>query len=259
MDYRPSSHHEYEVKTLLLHYGWFVITVFHASGEKVLQDSYFEALGIKPNGNKSEEEKIREAYNKAHDIRKFEIEMYWRRSAYLWTLQGAALAALAIVLSRFTFNADCIEPYPETDDKCYLDRIRLVVVVAIWCFGTFGAFVWLLLLRGAKFWQNNWERHVDFLEDKVSGALYKTYPVKEYKEPYSVSALNELMAMFTLLMWVLIGVMSVWISLGAIALVKIVLPVFSSMLILAYLFDANVRMTDFGDQKTRCPHNPFDH
>ncbi|WP_380055574.1 hypothetical protein ACFE33_00695 [Falsihalocynthiibacter sp. SS001] len=230
-----------------------MVNRLHASGDKILQDNYFEALGINPNNNESEETKHREAYDKAHDIRKFEIEMYWRRSAYLWTLQGAALAGLALILATGTLNVNCLGPASETPKKCHLDWIRLVVIVAIWCFGTFTAFVWLLLLRGAKFWQNNWERHVDFLEDQVSGALYKTYPVTKFDAPYSVSKLNELMAGFTLLMWILIGTISVAIVFGPNSLITIVLPGFFALLFLAYLFDSNLRMTEFGEPMTKHP------
>jgi len=223
-----------------------------------VQDNYFEALGIKPNGNEFEERKRREAYDKAHDIRKFEIEMYWRRSAYLWTLHGAALAGLALILSTVTLSEDCLRPASETTEKCNLDWVRLVVIVAIWCFGTFTAFVWLLLLRGAKFWQNNWERHVDFLEDQISGALYKTYPVTKFDAPYSVSKLNELMAGFTLLMWILIGTITVAIVFGTISLVTIVLPGFFVLIFLAYYFDSELRMAKFGEPMTKHPRKDSD-
>lgn len=230
----------------------------HSSGEEILQDNYFEALGITPGDDKSELKKLREAYDKAHDIRKFEIEMYWRRSAYLWTLQGAALAGLALILSTGTFTEGCLPPASETTEQCYLAWVRLVVIVAIWCFGTFTAFVWLLLLRGAKFWQNNWERHVDFLEDQISGALYKTYPVTKFDAPYSVSKLNELMAGFTLLMWILIGTITVAIVFGPNSLVTIVLPGFSALLFLTYYFDSDLRMTGFGEPMTKPPRADSD-
>lgn len=59
---------------------------------------YFEALGIDLE-DKSEENRcrLREAYDKAHEIRQFEIELYWRRSTYFWTMQAAVLAGIALV------------------------------------------------------------------------------------------------------------------------------------------------------------------
>lgn len=218
-----------------------------------MQDSYFEALGIKPKANASEDAKLREAYDKAHDIRKFEIEMYWRRSAYLWTFQGAALAGLALILSTDTTTNDCLQPTDKIAEVCSLCLVKLVVIVAIWSFGTFTAYVWLLLLRGAKFWQNNWERHVDFLEDQISGALYKTYPVTKDEAPYSVSKLNELMAWFTLFMWIVIGIITVAIVFGPNSLLTRGLPIFGVLLFFAYFFDSCLRMTKFGEPATKPP------
>ncbi|MCW1931767.1 hypothetical protein OKW52_05690 [Pararhodobacter zhoushanensis] len=184
--------------------------------------------------------------------------MYWRRSAYLWTLQGAALAGLAVILSTGPLNEECLPIAPQTSGHCHLVWVRSVVIVAIWCFGVFTAFAWLLLLRGAKFWQNNWERHVDFIEDRISGAIYKTYPVPKYEAPYSVSKINELMAGFTLLMWILIGATSVAIFFGPNSLVTIVLPGLSALIFLAYYFDSNLRMTKFGEPMSRRPQEDSD-
>ncbi|MBU3258441.1 hypothetical protein KPG71_00290 [Roseovarius sp. PS-C2] len=223
-----------------------------------MQKSYFEALGIRLNNDETNADKWREAYDKAHDIRKFEIEMYWRRSAYLWTLQGAALAGLALILSTIKVTDTCLGLVFEKTESCQREWVAIVVIVGIWCFGTFTAFIWLLLLRGAKFWQNNWERHVDFLEDQISGALYKTYPVARFEAPYSVSKLNELMAGFTLLMWTSIGAITVAIVFGPNSLLTIVLPGFSALIFLAYYFDSDLRMTNFGEPMTKYPTKDTD-
>ncbi|WP_166507168.1 hypothetical protein [Frigidibacter mobilis] len=138
--------------------------------------AYFEAMGIDPT-TKSGKAKLAEAYNKAHDIRKFEIEMYWTRSTYLWTIQAAALAGFALVGSEISLGDLSFirgsATYSETLFKC-------TVIFSICAFGLFSSYIWILLLLGAKHWQNNWERHVDALEDHVSGALYKTYPGREF-------------------------------------------------------------------------------
>ncbi len=213
------------------------------------QDPFFTALGIDP---KVDGEKLCEAYDRAHDIRKFEIEMYWRRSAYLWTLQTAALGGLALILT--TTNAltwHC--PPIDSPAACNAVRTKFIVVLAIWCFGTFSAYIWLLLLRGAKFWQNNWERHVDYLENYFSGALYKTYPVDKFEPPYSVSKLNELMALFTLFVWITIGLSVGIIVLNANTWILVVVPGLAVLLFLSWLFDCCLRMTNFGYQTTKAP------
>ena len=211
---------------------------------------YFNALGIDPIGAKdNERDKLREAYDKAHDIRKFEIEMYWRRSAYLWTLQAAALAGLALISAEFKFASwNCMEA---GIDGCISARIRLVLIIAIWCFGLFSAYVWLLLLRGAKFWQNNWERHVDCLEDFFSGALYKTYPVITRDPPYSVSKLNELMAGFMLFLWIVVGMVAAIIFLHENSWALVVVPGLTVLFFLAWYFDDSLRMSNFGVVNTK--------
>jgi hypothetical protein len=42
-------------------------------------------------------ERQKEALKYAHDIRKFEIDLYWRRAAYFWTFIGAAFAAYVLL------------------------------------------------------------------------------------------------------------------------------------------------------------------
>ena len=98
----------------------------------------------------------RRALQNAHDIRKFEIEMYWKRATYFWTFIAAALAAYGAIQLGQNVTA----------------RAHLFVVV-----GTLGfvfSFSWWCVNRGSKFWQENWEDHVDLLEDQTTGPLYKT-------------------------------------------------------------------------------------
>lgn len=45
--------------------------------------------------------KLREAYDKAHDIRKFEIELYWKRTTYVWTLIAALITVSGVLLASF--------------------------------------------------------------------------------------------------------------------------------------------------------------
>ncbi len=45
------------------------------------------------------EEKKRKALDRAHEIRKFEIELYWRRTTYFWTLIAAAFVSFFAIQS----------------------------------------------------------------------------------------------------------------------------------------------------------------
>ena len=95
------------------------------------------------------------ALSLALDIRKFEIELYWKRATYFWTFIGAVLAGYALVYQTSKSNNSWL----------------LLVFSSL---GLLFSIAWYLVNRGSKFWQNNWERHVDLLEDQVVGPLYKT-------------------------------------------------------------------------------------
>lgn len=115
-------------------------------------------------------ESHRRALDRAHELRKFEIENYWRRSTYFWGFQFVAFGALA--LSR---NDGDFEPS---------------MALAISLLGALAAWTAILSAKGSKFWQENWEMHVDFLENEVEGKLHQTALVKK-SISYSVSKVNE--------------------------------------------------------------------
>lgn len=99
--------------------------------------------------------KIRgKALEQALDIRKFEIELYWKRATYFWTFIAASLAG---------FGAIQISTAPSKAD--------LSVILS--CLGIVFSIGWLCVNRGSKHWQENWENHVDMLEDEKVGPLYK--------------------------------------------------------------------------------------
>ena len=142
-----------------------------------------------------ENSKAAKALEYALDIRKFEIGLYWQRAAYFWALIAAAFAGYFAVLS-----ADHL------DDKEYLAYI-------IACIGWLFTWAWFLVNRGSKYWQENWENHVDMLEDAVTGPLYKTVlhrpPLTDFFEKYitgpaaiSVSRINQWVSSFALCIWV---------------------------------------------------------
>lgn len=137
------------------------------------------------------------ALDRALDIRKFEIELYWKRATYFWTFIAATLAGfVAIQASSSAAKADL--------------SVLLCNLGIVFSFG------WLCANRGSKYWQENWENHVDMLEDPVNGPLYKVVlsrgRPKELKEwlvhlltgpsPISVSKVNQLISLFVTLMWI---------------------------------------------------------
>lgn len=143
------------------------------------EDRYFSLLAL-PKGEAPESHKA--ALDRAHELRKFEIENYWKRSSYFWGFQLVAFGALALVAKDGKFHP----PF--------------VLIVAV--LGALTALTGLLTAKGSKFWQANWEAHVDFLEKKVEGNLHTT-ALSETKIQYSVSRVNERLLEILLAGWLL--------------------------------------------------------
>ena len=125
----------------------------------------------------------REAYEKAHDVRKFEIDLYWKRALYFWGFEAAFLVAFGTILA--TKNVDA----------------KYLVLTATSLFAIIFTWLWRLALKGSKRWQENWEAHIDWLEECFSGNLYKTVLSKKGRPLYSVSRTNEAINMLLLALW----------------------------------------------------------
>lgn len=136
------------------------------------------------------------ALKHALDIRKYEIDLYWRRTTYFWAFIAATLAGFIAINSSSSIA--------KTD-----------LSVLLCCFGIVFSFGWHCVNRGSKYWQENWENHVDLLEDKINGPLYKVVlsrssptGVKEFinhmltgPSPISVSKINQLISLYITLVW----------------------------------------------------------
>jgi hypothetical protein len=155
------------------------------------EDDYKKSFGIgAPDSGKTEK-----ALDHALDIRKFEIGLYWQRAAYFWALITVAFAGYFAILSA----------------EHLADKEFLAYVVS--CIGWLFTWAWFLVNRGSKQWQENWENHVDMLEDSVVGPLYKTTLLRPNKgqdlsdtfvtgpAPFSVSKINQWVSFFTLIVW----------------------------------------------------------
>ncbi|PXX93810.1 hypothetical protein DIT71_03155 [Marinobacter vulgaris] len=154
------------------------------------QDRYKKKFGINDEGI----EKTQRALDYALDIRKFEIDMYWRRATYFWALIAVAFAGFFAVLG----SKD-------------IDQRELYSFI-IGCVGLVFSWSWFLVNRGSKYWQENWENHVNMLEDSVIGPLYKTRLQRPKDDDIvekiitgpaqlSVSKINQWVSFFTLIIW----------------------------------------------------------
>lgn len=144
-----------------------------------------------------------EALKHALDIRKFEIELYWKRATYFWTFIGATMAGFLAIQASTAEN-----------------KQDLAVILA--CLGMVFSFGWVLVNRGSKFWQENWEKHVDVLEDSVTGPLYKIVMSRNKMEKctekakhfitgpslISVSKINQIISIYVFFLWLCLLVYS---------------------------------------------------
>lgn len=139
----------------------------------------------------------KEALKCALDVRKFEIELYWKRATYFW-------AFIAICFTGyFTLLAN---------DFDYIEWAILGVGILGYIF----SYSWYFVNRGSKFWQNNWELHVDYLEDKIIGPLYKTIQDPKTSKwhhirsqyPSSVSKINQFLSLTMIISWMIVNFLS---------------------------------------------------
>ena len=105
---------------------------------------------------KNELEKRKEAYEKAHDKRKFEIGLFWQRATYYWAFILAAFTAHFALIGMLFGN--------ENRDFSISELYKLpgfslfaLAVTAFFCY--FFSLCWVLMNKGSKFWQKNWEGH----------------------------------------------------------------------------------------------------
>lgn len=161
--------------------------------------AYWQTTSLTPEKFYSEDEKTGEvgetdqradarkaALSRAHEIRKFEIELYWKRASHFWLLQAAVFTAIGLTWRLPTSTLSPLIP------------------VALAALGAVTAFAGFLSAKGSKFWQENWEYHIDMLEDEFEGRLHKTAYVGDDGIAWSVSGVNDRLAFCFFLFWLAI-------------------------------------------------------
>ncbi|MDD4309207.1 MAG: hypothetical protein PHO32_02405 [Candidatus Cloacimonetes bacterium] len=155
-----------------------------------------------------------EALKNALDIRKFEIELYWKRASYFWTFIGLIYVAYCGVLVKM----DVI-----TIGFRFCDS-QVSILYLISCIGLCLSLAWFYVNKGSKFWQENWENIISMLEEYSIGPSYKLIlersDVKGFQavhrilfepESYSVSKINQLVSLFNVVIWLCINTWSIYI------------------------------------------------
>lgn len=151
---------------------------------KMSEDEYHN-LFIRDRSN----EDLKVSYQQAWSAKNFEIELYWKRAQYFWAFQIAAFAGYFGVLNSTNYTSD-IPKHPE-------------ILFFVVCIGLITSLAWALINQGSKVWQRHWEIHVDMLEEKVTGPLYK---IVTTAKTFSVSKINDLVSRFFVFIWALLSI-----------------------------------------------------
>lgn len=131
--------------------------------------------------------KMEEAYKRACQNRDFEIEKFWSRATYFWGFIVLIFTAyFTIIISK--------------DAKSELGDLYRFIIISLNCSGILFTFAWRFVSIGSKHWQENWEAHIDHLEDFVTGPLQKTIFFR--RNFYSVSRINQFLACIVIIVWV---------------------------------------------------------
>jgi len=159
-----------------------------------LREVYFEQLGIDPS-SKEDRERRQAALTRAYQLRSFEIEHFWKRATYFWGYQVAIFTAFGLFLSGRAGGF-------------------LFLAVPVAAVGFLTALAGLLAGQGSKFWQENWEKHIDMLEDEFEGRLHKTVWLGKTCCHPSVSGVNHVLGWVFVAFWVMAFVGAVALTLA---------------------------------------------
>ncbi|MDE5898339.1 MAG: hypothetical protein K2H09_03625 [Treponemataceae bacterium] len=227
------------------------------SNEPVKQDdireAYFDKMGIPfckvENENTDSNENVQDskqmlALEKAHDIRKFEIELFWKRGTYFWAFILASYTAYFFTLS---FNKE----------NLFSSEIIILVLLCVTSFlGFFFSYSWLLVNKGSKYWQKNWELHIDCLEQEITGNLHKTFldtakngcessPFSVAPYDYSVSKVTTIGSLVMTVLGFCIFAMQLFFTVGALLSVPMEIHLAISLAIVVFLCLGIAAMTEW--------------
>lgn len=144
------------------------------------RQSEYEAKMRLPASGSQRPAMMSRALDRAHELRQFEIDSYWKRSQYFWLFQASAITLTGLIYSRAEGQA------------------LLLLAAGV---GAVTAQVGWLTARGSKFWQSNWEAHIDRLEPEVEGRLTQVVLYQKGSVRSSLSRINERLFALLFTVW----------------------------------------------------------
>lgn len=144
--------------------------------------------------------KLEEAFKIALETRKFEIDLYWKRTGYFVIFIGAVFVGYYTILS-----SDKIEK----EQQSWL----LLILPAL---GFLLSLLWHMANRGSKFWQENWEAHIEEVSTHLGIPIFGIIKSRKHsiynvmgQYPFSVSKVNQMVSLFITISWVLVFIKEV--------------------------------------------------
>ncbi len=132
--------------------------------------------------------KIEHALEIAWRTRDFEIKMYWKRATYYW----AFITSIFITYFHILNSSNLF---------VHQDFVLFFIILI----GSIFSLCWVLTNLSSKFWQSNWEYHINFLESEISGNIYGTVLYKKGQEFHpSISKINFCASCVILLIWIIL-------------------------------------------------------
>lgn len=148
--------------------------------------------------NNFDEKKLEEAFQIALDTRKFEIDLYWKRTSYFVLFIGAVFVGYYRVL-----------PINGSSDS---EKEWLLLLLS--SLGFLLSLLWYMANRGSKFWQENWEAHIEDLSIELGKPIFGIIKINEHtvynpkqfnkSYPFSVSRVNQMVSLIITFSWLLI-------------------------------------------------------
>jgi len=141
-------------------------------------------------------EKLEKALEIALDTRKFEIGLYWKRTGYFVLFIGAVFIGYYKIMQT-----------AESSIGKYQKEWLLLLLAAL---GFLLSLLWYMANRGSKFWQENWEAHIEKLSTHLGVPIFGIIKSREHsirnlmqEYPFSVSKVNQMVSLIITFAWLL--------------------------------------------------------
>ena len=188
--------------------GQIVIKLGGGMGEISNNGEYIKLFSKKYESKEELNNRLEKAFHTSLEMRNFEIDLYWRRANYFWIMNAALFAGYFILISEYFKSIGGSNEWGAVYLSYIVFFVSGISVVL--------SFSWYLVNRGSKYWQENWEAHVNALGEKVIGPIFTATISKDeckfcsifspYR--YSVSRVNTIVSFFIFIIWFILFFLS---------------------------------------------------